>query len=529
MGSQVAFLAGLACLAACSSGAGGGGAGFGAGAAYSGGAPGVPCNPEFQDEGCVVLSGSIQRVKCTGTAWVGAGTCVGSETCQEKAQGATKKTAVCISFGATPTDIGNTPGPDASGQDTGSASGNDGTLGNDSKVEDVQAGTDAVQVSDVQAGTDALGPDAKDTDSQVKDVSPIDIANGTDAIPGPVCGNAKCEEGESPETCPPDCLSKPVCGDGTCNGNENGQNCTTDCANCPGDSWCSCAENGECSSGVCASNASGTKKCAQLCSGSCPAGYQCKEAPVAGGDIITACIPTGGGFCGDTKCQSFESQTSCAQDCKPATQCGNGVCNSGESFSNCPADCKCGNGVCDGTETSSSCSIDCKTNLCGNAKCDSGETSVSCPKDCPVAGLGCSGKCGSSGKNAAGGTCYCDAQCVASKDCCTDYTTFCGSCTKQCTGKTCGPDGCNGTCGSCAPGTTCNTSGVCASTSKCGNGVCDSVETSSSCPSDCPVTSIGCKGKCGSSSKTSSGATCYCDSQCAASKDCCADKLTYCP
>jgi|GEM_PF-2280187 len=48
----------------------------------------------------------------------------------------------------------------------------------------------------------------------------------------------------------------------------------------------------------------------------------------------------------------------------PEPQCGNGVCESGENYSNCPQDCFCGNDICDA---------------------DKGEDPTTCLADCPVA------------------------------------------------------------------------------------------------------------------------------------------------
>lgn len=66
--------------------------------------------------------------------------------------------------------------------------------------------------------------------------------------------------------------------------------------------------------------------------------------------------------------------------------------------------------------------------------------------------------------------CYCDTTCKTNNppDCCADYDTTCGkggptTCTPQCTGKKCGPDGCNtgGTCGVCDKGAVCDNAGQC--------------------------------------------------------------------
>ncbi len=47
---------------------------------------------------------------------------------------------------------------------------------------------------------------------------------------GPVCGNGKCETGETTAKCPQDCpATTPSCGDGTCNGTETTATCPGDC------------------------------------------------------------------------------------------------------------------------------------------------------------------------------------------------------------------------------------------------------------------------------------------------------------
>ena len=67
----------------------------------------------------------------------------------------------------------------------------------------------------------------------------------------------------------------------------------------------------------------------------------------------------------------------------------------------------------------------------------------------------CTGKtCGSDGCGGSCGVCASGSVCNASGQCATN-------CTPNCTGKTCGSDGCGGSCGICALGYVCNGNGVC--------------------------------------------------------------------
>jgi hypothetical protein len=53
--------------------------------------------------------------------------------------------------------------------------------------------------------------------------------------PKPVCGNGKCETGETAQSCAADCSSSPVCGNGTCETGETAQSCPKDCSSSPVD------------------------------------------------------------------------------------------------------------------------------------------------------------------------------------------------------------------------------------------------------------------------------------------------------
>jgi PKD repeat protein len=69
--------------------------------------------------------------------------------------------------------------------------------------------------------------------------------------------------------------------------------------------------------------------------------------------------------------------------------CGNGTCDTDETWESCPADCPpppdpCGNGVCDAGETYLTCPVDCPPPepTCGDGECNGSETHATCPADC---------------------------------------------------------------------------------------------------------------------------------------------------
>ncbi len=124
---------------------------------------------------------------------------------------------------------------------------------------------------------------------------------------------------------------------------------------------CGCPANHEClSSGSC-------KLCDNPCSSN-PCG-KCESCKVVGDwcdgkytcNPITPC-------CGNGKCESGESCSSCETDCGPCEYCGDGECNNGETCSSCSSDCggcaycasaqEEGGGLCVAGGTSHDCSSD---------------------------------------------------------------------------------------------------------------------------------------------------------------------------
>ena len=299
-----------------------------------------------------------------------------------------------------------------------------------------------------------------------------------------VCGNGKCECGETPCECPQDCCG--TCGDGKCIDykSESGDWCCNEWDACPDDCKASACGNGQCESG----------------------------------ENAFTCVQDCGKFvCDNNTCEPGEDVESCPQDCSEF--CGNCTCDEGEFFFGCPHDCGwCGDGYCskcagmgewdhenvewlclDCCDPAVICQpdgkppLECGDNGCGGL-CGPCEDGLSCTVNSCLAGHcqfvlvdGCliEGVCLATGTldpsnpcalctpalspnswspQADGtvcgdnsvcveGVCACaDNQCLEvcceSGEVCLDGDGAC--CAPDCTGKECGLDGCGGQCGQCA-------------------------------------------------------------------------------
>ena len=218
----------------------------------------------------------------------------------------------------------------------------------------------------------------------------------------PVCGNSKCESGETCSSCSIDCgVCPPVCGDGACNGTETCSTCSKDCGAC-------CVSDGSCSAATpaCGQTTTGVDNCGNACT---KTGAVCTCVPTWCDALLPVCGTTtyGTDSCGKP-CSKPSAQwpvacvqPTCTSDgsCSAATPtCGQtttGVDNCGKACTKtgpvCPSPV-CGNSKCESGETCSSCSVDCGicSSICGNRiveppeQCDDGNL---------INGDGCSSTC----------------------------------------------------------------------------------------------------------------------------------------
>ena len=197
----------------------------------------------------------------------------------------------------------------------------------------------------------------------------------------------------------------------------------------------SCSTGTDCTSLVCADG---------LClAPTCDDGV--KNATETGTDCGGSCAPcgTGQGCAGPSDCVSLV----CTSQLCVAASCGDGVRNQGES------DIDCGGANCPGCQNNQICNTtsDCAAGQCNGGRC-AVPTCFDGIKNQNETDIDCGGICA---KCANGKNCSITADCSVGS--CLGGVC---SCTPQCGGKVCGPDGCGGSCGSCIGVQTCQNSGA---------------------------------------------------------------------
>jgi len=167
-------------------------------------------------------------------------------------------------------------------------------------------------------------------------------------------------------------------------------------------------------------------------------------------------IPPKAYVCGNNDCEVSKGETdsNCPGDCVALPfNCGDDICEAGESYLNCSQDCfpsdtvaaNCGNSACEVGESSETCSNDCSKLEpdCGNGTCEAWESATSCPADCQEEVVvidedECSGNSDCGYKEVCkSGTCK-DVQCTNSGQC-----SGCKRCSSnRCVSCGSGPYGC---------------------------------------------------------------------------------------
>ena len=327
----------------------------------------------------------------------------------------------------------------------------------------------------------------------------------------PDCGNDICEYGEDSGNCAEDCpVVEPECGNDVREDGETEANCADDCATGPDPIWTECGSQGECPAG---------QFCIQVSQNAYYCTISCDDLELGGGcgyqDMACVALQDGGGACvpadiecGDGLCEYGETADSCQSDC--AIDCGDlsyegccdgtqaVYCNNGQFRRvECGPDYTCG-WVVDGGSSYYFCTdgaasadpsgtfpMSCEGYIfdsCGNGVCDNDETESSCPGDCKVVDSCGNDKC-DNGETVV--TCPEDCKVVDScgNDKCDNGETVV-TCPEDCTtvDEDCGNEVCddwesNLSCPIDCPLLPDN----------CGNGTCDNDENTSTCPQDCPV------------------------------------------
>ena len=211
---------------------------------------------------------------------------------------------------------------------------------------------------------------------------------------------------------------------------------------------------------LCDGKTCGADGCGGTC-GTCGTGEKCDgkscipDSPCTPSCDGKECGPDGcGGSCGN---------------CADGTSCEGGTCKG-------PKDPFCGDGSCQGAESCESCPEDCgdcpKTPSCPeivDCLLGCGPEDVACVDDCigdgePGPELELAGAVMDCVFDACGGEpgADCVDAALGANGTCSDAMGECkGSCTPDCDGKACGPDGCGDMCGECDPELTCSPEGTC--------------------------------------------------------------------
>ena len=334
----------------------------------------------------------------------------------------------------------------------------------------------------------------------------------------PCPGGCDGDTGACNTTCAPSCAGK-TCGDDDCGGScgscPNGELCSTVgtcepipcvpscagkqcgsdgcdglCGSCGSDEECNA--NGQCVPGVCVPLCEGKACGSDGCGGECGACGDGELCSGAGQCIPEPCVPqcsgkvcgpdTCGGLCGTCAAGQFCQAGACEDVCVPA--CDGKSCGADGCGGVCGA-CADGETCTDAGACVAVCVPACDGKTCGSNGC--GGTCGVCPDGQACTDAGACAAVAGCGNIPSDGICqgsvltWCQGSIVKSTDCAADGKVcdlvvgsgyLCvadDTCTPECGGKQCGPDGCGGVCGSCPAGQACGDAGTCEAASGCGD------------------------------------------------------------
>ncbi|WP_437601090.1 hypothetical protein WMF28_05890 [Sorangium sp. So ce590] len=155
-----------------------------------------------------------------------------------------------------------------------------------------------------------------------------------------MCGDARCDEGETCESCPGDCEGcAPACGDARCEAPETCASCAGDCGECPP----------VCGDGTCEPLRENCQACASDC-GACPPDDCSHDLCEEGAPLLDGCDPCVTALCAeDPACCMSAWDAHCvdglAAACGRACGCAHDLCEAGDALD---ASCNsCVGNVCD--------------------------------------------------------------------------------------------------------------------------------------------------------------------------------------
>ncbi len=477
----------------------------------------------------------------------------------------------------------DTAGADTAGTDAGGhdAAGGDTSAGEDTALAECKPACDGrVCGDDGCGGTCGDCPNGKVCDVAGQCQSPPDCVPsctgkvcGGDGCKGScgTCGDPSapiCKDGKCLAGCVPDCVGKGCGGDGcggscgTCGAElacSSHGHCVPKAWTCGADTYaahngcdCGCgAPDPDCKvAGQALHGCASTETCGDggTCVSKVPKGWSCPAFFYDDGLLCNCACGAPDPDCKDTSntivdCQPGACDAAagvCASVCTPS--CTGKVCGPDGCGGTCGT-CKdpklpgCAAGAC-----VAKCTPDCSNSQCGDdgcgGSCGTCATGLTCSQGlcAATAGKSCAFHCGYQ----TSGGCWCDAGCKQRGDCCADVDLC--FCTADCTGKSCGDDGCGGSCGACGDKSKpyCDAKGACSATCvpQCAGKSCGDDGCGGTCGACGAGASCNVHGKCVPAEWTceahlyaSGGVTASCDCSCGAHDPDCAGggPLTGCP